>query len=48
MRRKTKRRKLPVRIPTPKPTEWHRDKKRYTRKRKHKEDIRNGRNEPNY
>lgn len=28
--------KLPVRIPTPKPTEWHKDKSKYNRKKKHK------------
>ncbi len=31
-------RKLPVRIPTPPPTEWHKDKKKYSRKKKHKKD----------
>lgn len=30
--------KSPVRVPTGKPTEWHRDKKRYSRKQKHKKD----------
>ncbi len=28
--------KLPVRMPTAKPTEFHKDKSRYTRKKKHK------------
>lgn len=31
-----KRRKLPVRIPCPKPTEWHKDKTKYNRRKKHK------------
>jgi len=31
-------RKLPVRIPTAKPTEWHKDKSKYERRRKHKHD----------
>ena len=30
--------KLPIRIPTAKPTEWHKDKSKYSRKRKHKGD----------
>ena len=37
MSRKKKEKKPWVpRIPTPKPTEWHRDKSQYNRKRKHK------------
>jgi len=28
-----------VRVPTPPPTEWHKDKKKYNRKKKHKEQI---------
>ena len=35
---KQKEKKLPVRIPTAKPTEWHKDKKRYSRKKKHKKE----------
>lgn len=29
----------PSRIPTGKPTQWHKDKSRYSRKRKHKKEI---------
>ena len=36
-----KRKKFPVRIPTPPPTEWHKDKSKYTRKEKHKDDVAN-------
>jgi hypothetical protein len=39
MQRKEKRRKYPCRVPTPRPTEWHKDKSRYSRKRKHKKEI---------
>ena len=38
MQRKEKKDKYPCRVPTAKPTEWHKDKSRYTRKRKHKND----------
>lgn len=34
-KRKTKADKQ--RVPTPKPTEWHKDKKEYNRTKKHKE-----------
>lgn len=36
--KKKKRKKLPVRIPTPPPTEWHRDKSKYNRMKKHKKE----------
>ena len=36
MAKQKKYRKLPVRIPTPPPTEWHKDKSKYTRRKKHK------------
>jgi hypothetical protein len=28
-----------IRVPTPKPTEWHRDKKKYNRKEKYRRDY---------
>jgi len=37
---KSGRKKLPVRIPVAPPTEWHKDKKKYSRKCKHKKDWR--------
>jgi hypothetical protein len=33
---KTRTKKYPVRIATPKPTEWHKDKSKYNRKKKYK------------
>ena len=39
MQRKVKKAKYPCRVPTAKPTEWHKDKKRYNRKEKHRRDY---------
>jgi len=38
MKPKKKNKRWMPRIPTPKPTEWHRDKSKYNRKEKHKND----------